>query len=209
MTEAQVAAREGVVADLGEPTSPVTREATADFRHEGQVLTHELVDEAVPGAPLDAIGRTIREDALARLDASESARAAVQVLARLEPEALERTLTNLGLASFIRRAGGIRDIDRLAEEGVTARTRPGLVRLAGLSIEEATDVARREGFRFETPDELVRAISDDIDAGELRQGLAEAGIDVSRPREAAAQIRQLADRDHQAGSGRGGKCQVI
>ena len=28
MTEAQVAAREGVVADLGEPTSPVTREAT-------------------------------------------------------------------------------------------------------------------------------------------------------------------------------------
>lgn len=197
MTAAEIAIREGRVADLGEPVHPVRKDVLETVPHVGQLELSERAKAAVLTLqPL--IGERARFGAF--IEELRSPRAKV---------ADAQTL--LG---FLRAEGGLRPDPELRALGITPRQFPGLLRKTGRTLDDAGLRAAEGGFFERRPDisELLDAIDEQINRGrplrrleaegrlierealdDLGEALGEAGIDIHRmtPEEVARAVDRM------------------
>lgn len=202
LAEAERALAEGRAAEL--------RPAAARTARQGL----PTAEAGLEGPAADTV-RQARQAALQRQELDQQARGVAEALAPLldDPRALEAVLRDVqarpakaeGLLSYLHRSGGVVDEGgELAALGMTPRTRPGLLRKQGRSLDDAALQAQEEGFfpgrdleagdRVSVQDFLdavdrelrgqrvLRAADEQAQMGEamleeLRNGLSAAGIE--------------------------------
>lgn len=159
--------------ERGEGTS-VRDEPISATRTEPTVAQRPPSDIDSVGAAFD-VGRAARQNVLeefggieaqkiARETAQELIQGPLENLVRLARGGARRPQVR-SLIDFLREAGGIVDeAGELRSIGITGRTRPGLIRKTGKSLDEAGEAAHEAGFFQERPTipELLDAVSDDF-----------------------------------------------
>lgn len=171
LSEAEVAVREGRVADLGETATPVRRDLKGGRLPRARDAAPDTAAPSAAAARDTAgdIGAAGRKAALDRLTLEDAARGAIEAVAPLADDAealagLQRQLRARpapveSLLGFLSR-NGIRDQSgELRQLGITSRTRPGLLRREGQPLDEATLDAFEAGF---FPGHTERPTSNDL-----------------------------------------------
>jgi hypothetical protein len=188
LDSSMAALREGRVAELPTPTTPISRAALAVAEAQAVGLPDPLA-VAVREAVSDVGQAATRRATIAALSPlADNADAAASMLSMLQRQ--DKPLTSL--LPFLRKNAGIAPDDRLRQGAdVKPQSLPGLIRKEGRSLDDAVQVAREAGYPVENVDDLIKAMKQELDGSlvrpanlerealaMLREGLESFGIDV-------------------------------